>query len=531
MDETAIILGLLASKVHEEVLEDDVNIILSEKELDSLANLPMLFIDAGTMSDDRGFVVKLALLTRLPERGKVKESVYHPAPRIGEKWFLPVFFSSANDKARQALTYLIELTAIYTALTNPKKVFKKDVDEAIVFRHGPLLQMVSQYLAEPYLVNAYDVVNALVYAGVSRGEALSLIEGSYKCISKGGVASKDRNVVVLGLLILNLLKEINERIKQNKNMAVFGVVEDVSQSKSLLAYTISSVVYSALHKEVAETLSTEELAFHIASSIRDKLRFRMREAEFKRILNDCICLDPNSDLPTVVYNVESTWADLIERLDQVLRTRFRKSLSKATRSEIEAAFIWSSLTDINDAYLMYTLYYVSKDKVPFTKPIENKARLEIFKKYLKVKEYLKCYEDPELEYLDELLNTFMYQYVAPVYPFDKLRCDQISKSLSTRSLKLDVKPCTLSNMINVPSPMRIEYISNEPLIREGLSFVYYSSILTPYGFPTQMLLVDKYSRVSISDLMSVEDLLEALSKRFKPYSVFVHKWITRKSFM
>jgi len=531
VDESAIMLGLLAHNIHEKLLESDTtSVILTEEQVESLSEIPMLFIDAGSMSDERGFVTKLALFTRVKEGNKVREAIYHPVPKVEKKWFLPIFFSSENDKARQAFTYLIELAAIYAALTNPRKVFKRDVDKAMIFRHGPLVQMLSQYLSEPYLVNAYDAINALIYAGLSERDALTLVEDAYKCDSKGGIPVKDRNVVILGLLILNLLKKIKEEVDRNRKIAVLGVVEDVSQSKSLLAYSISRILCT-IRREAKSYggLSADHLASLIATFIMNK----MQDLNFEEVLRDCLCLDLNHESFTnIMNNVEYAWIDLIEHLEHFLRTRFRKGLAEATPSEVEAAFLWSGLTEMNDAYFMYTLYYVSKNKVPFTKPIENKARFEIFKRYLKSKKYLKCYSEyySEMESIDDLAEVFMYRYIAPVYPLDELRCNIIKEVLS-RNTKLNVGPCAITNLITVPSPMRIEFISGEPLVKEGLSFAFYSSILTTYGFPTQLLLVDRYSRVSILDLLSIEDLLDVLSKRFKPYSVFVHKWITRRAFM
>jgi len=515
-----VVAALLGSRISDDIM-------ISESELprfDVLSDgeFGVAYFDAGSRDEPSGlnaYAVKLAVLARVYSGGDVvSERILYPLPKSASSGeVLPPIFVGFNREARAAASYAIELAAMLATLEDPRRIFKDyDVGKVLVVRHGPLLQVVSQYTARPYRVNVDEAEGLLAYAGLEQGRARELLEYAYEC--KGN--SKNRNRVVLGLLILALIAEL--AAKTREGFGVAGIVEDVSRAHLLVATAVAKLIERARKQGGGGIDGVRKLAL----ALRDSCVGYYTEGGDGGLLEDCLC--PDLDLLDLLDS-RREWEELLARVESSLKQRFGKDLWKASREEIEASLLWSGVDlGINDDELVYTLYYMAGGIHPATRPVGHRARLKILEFYLEEKrgegKELSCYKEEDLKELINRAESLVFEYMAPQRPPS---CRELRKRVE--ELSLNVKPCQLAELILTPPVVRLEYVEGMNLREEARALTLYPSMVTAYGYPSQLLLVDYHSRIGSIDISVLHQLAEKAGDRTKPYASFLRNWRLRVS--
>ena len=462
-----------------------------------------VFVDSGTMGDENGFIIKLSILTRAPRDGWVEERVYYPytplRSEVGEEP-LPYFVAPGIDspKKRQALSYLIEVASLLAIAKNPSLVFGDDkVKKLYLVRHGPLLQLLILYISKVYSVKVDIIKGALSYAGLDEDSIEKII---------GDVEEEDE--LTIGEVILKILNEMAKI--SSKNTVFAGVVENVSESRVLLARTWAKVAKELINKsESSCTADVRDLCYEdVAEKLYDEVSLN------KDVFRKCLCLDL-SEIGKAGFIV--SWSHFLKVLRERYLDMFGTHMGNYVgEDEIEMIILKDKLSSVNitDEDVFYSLYFISnEEKKPVTKPLGGMARAMLF--------------GLDLQSSSIVRRKLKYRYFAPLPPDLPLKCKALE------ALNLSVEPCKLSGeLIKVPAPIRVEYLTTEDNdIPELLSLLYYSSLTVLYSFPPQLLLVDKFSRVSVSDMLTVTPLLQEMAKRVRPFKIFIHEWSNRKELM
>ena len=475
-----------------------------------LEELGAVYVDAGSRGEPSGldaYLVKLAVLVRRHSGGGVSERVLHPVMRTKEGVLPPILLGRGSERVRQAAVYVVELASLLAISRRPGLVFGEDEPERLLLvRHGPLLQMISQYLSRPYVVEVEEARKLLYYAGLERGEAYELIDGSHPC----GPSGASSGSVVLGLLALQILARLVREARRGRR-GVAGMVEDVSRSRSLVAASLAGLLGSVSPDSGASTLSKA------ARKLRDKC-MDYYEAGAQRV-ESCLCPSLAVDQ---LLDSRTEWEELLASTNRVLQERFGYGLGNAPRDYLEAAILWSgALPDITDSELLYTLYYMGATDYPATRPLSHTPRLRIIEYYASSNPLVKCTAG-EIEALLGELSVLRYQYFSPVKPPS---CTDLESAIASKGLGL--RPCELAALYAVPPAIRLEYVDGMPLVEHARALTVYPARIVLYGYPPQLLVVDQYSRVSLEEALAFHHLAEALVERLQPYTGFIRTWETR----
>lgn len=469
------------------------------------------YFDASSRSFPLGldaYLVKLAVLARIhSRRGGVEERVYHPVPVTGQGVLPPLFLGRGGERVRQAAVYIVELAAMLAAILEPSMVFWEKPSRILLVRHGPLLQMISHYVSKPYHVGEDEARRLLGYAGLEKSVIDELVEGARSCSSGGRV--------VLGLLALIILSRLVGEARR-RGIGVAGMVEDVSRSHMLHAAMLARVIADlAARSGGAATLAS------MAGRAVERCRDYYNAPGNRRALDDCLC--PTTS-PSQLLGSRSEWDSLLAGLESVLQQRFRVGLRDAGIEEIEASLGWGGpLPSVSDPELLYTLYYLyDGDRYPATAPLAHAARLKILSYYLSTASPLSCHRGSEaLHEALRALRTIRYQYIAPVEP-------PTCKELFSLAARLPgIRPCTLAGLQVVPPAIRLEYVEGTGLEEEARALALYPARILLYGYPSQLLVVDAYSRISPAELAGFREVAERLVERMQPYTVFIRGWEAR----
>ena len=480
-----------------------------------LDSFGVVYVDAGSREEPSGldtYLVKLAVLARKHGGRGVWERIFHPVMITKDGALPPVLLGQGSERVKQAAVYVVELASLLAISRRPSLVFGEDTPRRLLLiRHGPLLQMISQYFSRPYVVEVEEARKLLLYAGLERSEASDLVDESHPCSPRGG---RDHGLVVLGLLALRILAKLVEGATR-REYGVAGMVEDVSRSRSFVAASIAELVASVATS--TRSGDTVLLVKSIARGLRDKcMDYYMGRAQD---IEKCLC--PSIDAGQLLDS-RTEWEELLININRVLQERFSLGISSAPREYLEAAALWSgSLPDITDSELLYTLYYMGGVDYPATSPLSHRPRLRIVEHYASTNPLIKCWGDELLGLLDKL-SVLRYQYLAPVKPPS---CDELGRAIASKNLSL--RPCELAGLYTVPPAIRLEYVDAMPLVEHARALTVYPARIVLYGYPPQLLVVDRYSRVSMEEALAFHQLASALVERLQPYTGFIRRWESR----
>ena len=485
----------------------------------------VFYVDAGSKGERVHadfYYLKLAVLARAGSGGHVEERVYHPLVRAGGDVLPPLLVGRGGERVRQAASYIVELAALLALAVEGPQLLRGEglpvSERLLLVRHGPLLQMVHQYTSRPYIVEVDEAERLLEYAGLDKRLRRDLIEDSYACSNGGGV---DRNRVVLGLLAISVLERLVEGASKGE-YGVAGVVEDVSQSRLLVSALTARLVWDVLGG-IRGSGSPVGLAAHLA----DELRNTTLNSFHKRggILADCLSLDPNQLHQEADSRAE--WSQLTAALGYGLQERFAKGLRDAELDELETVILWGRLApDVTDSELLYTLHYIAGGGglYPATRPLPHRSRLLLASYYLTGPQgRARCYGEDTIRNRLDKLGRIVYQYVAPTEP---PTCSEIAASLKRQGLS-GVQPFEVAQLVSTPPAIRVEYVEGMPWVEDLLALTIYPSRIVLYGYPPQLLVVDRFSRIHPGEILAFRSLVEELVERMQPYTSFVRGWEMR----
>lgn len=229
----------------------------------------LVYLDAGSRSSPEArrsvFAVKLAVVHRVSVGGVVEERVVHPLLRGEGGAGLPLLVGRGGDRARQAITYIVELGAVYSLLRGGC---------VLVLKHGPLAQQLQQYLRPSYDLDADVLHSALVYSGVERDEADAIVDA----------ARVEGGMVNAGVAILELLSRIARLAASDGSVAVAGVTEDVTGSRVLASRLLAEAARAALDAYEGGVLKIDGLRSTIAPRIASLVR--LGRAALDRLCGD-----------------------------------------------------------------------------------------------------------------------------------------------------------------------------------------------------------------------------------------------------
>ncbi len=517
-----LLLSLLGSGAADEYLEEDTPPL---EVLDQ--SFTAYYVDAGARDapwgDSRAYFLKLAVLARVVKRGEgVEERLFYPDIVAGQGAQLPPVFmgTRGGERVRQAAAYTAELASLLALATGRwKALLEEEGLEAprpvLLLKHGPLLQVISNYTSRPFVVETGEAERLLEYAGLPRGEARDLIDYSYQCI--GG--REDRNRVVLGLLAANILAELVER-SLSGDTVVGGIVENVSRSRVLVQQVIADIVASAVNDARRRgNVSVDRVASRLSSTVLDG---------YDRVGNDVAeCMGVDRDYLSSLAPSLNEWIELVSGLRETLQVRLQGvGLGNATASDVAKALAWSTgLPDVYDPELLYSIYYLdSSGKKPVTRLIPHTGRTGLLEYYLLgPPKRGECQGEEHWREVVEKIGRIAYRYLAVVEP---PKCSELKSKASSLPVK-GVEAYELARLVSVPPPIRVERVEGQE--DNGLleAVVLYPARITLYGYPPQLLVVDRYSRLRLLEVVGFKSLLEGLIERMQPYTGFIRGWEAR----
>ncbi len=521
LDETALTLSLVWWALKKDILRDNLPDILLLKD-----DFSSVYVDAGSLADKNGLVIRLAMLVRESKGNGVDEKIYYPYLSLSPKEVIPAFVSASsitdNEKIKQPLSYVIELASLISVAMKPEQYFENPHKDLILVRHGPLIQVISQYFTTSYTIEKDLAVAALKYAGLDDDYAKELAEDAE-------VDEKGR--VILGLLLLNLIIRMME-IYKRKGYVFAGVVEDVRESKIMVAHLITEFyadLYKRCYEKVKGGMCSEypEILNESIKEIVDNLK-----SDLGKSIKNCLCIEGSAINEAVFIE---TWSYLIKYIESKYIAYETSALSPYVKKkpvDVEATLLRGDFPlPITDEGLFYMIYFLSpKGKVSITKPFEGAARIRELNKALANNVKNDEVREKMGSSLEELEGAFKYIYLSPIPEEQKVKCEDLKEIVS--------EPCEVARMIRVPSPIRVEYLDTNKetkelttRIKRLISLTYYSSLTMGYAYPPQLLIVDKYSRVNPADLILATSLIEKFNMRVRPLSIFAHGWSNRRNFI
>ncbi|ALL01388.1 hypothetical protein Pyrde_1342 [Pyrodictium delaneyi] len=488
------------------------------------ADTAFFYVDAGSRTvrqpGGEAFAVKLAVLARASSGGRVEERVLHPAPVHDDGRLGPSIFTMAgSDRARQGISYLVELAMLLTLCEGWQRLLDSHglpgAEHAIVVRHGPLLQQVHHLLSRAYDVPERVLRAALGYAGLGPGTVNSIVGDARLC--------RDSGRANIGLAVLSLLRRLAEDASHG-DCGVGGVVESVERSRILAASVVADIVHDVARRSASENVASK--IWWMSELLKRKIVDALKALGGPDYAADCLCDDPGAVADALDSRRE--WEQMLTELEQELQLRYGTGLETASREQLEAAIRSSGVlpTSYSDSDLVYGFYYLSPAPgggvYAATRPRPRRGDtgwLEIVLEERGGEQRLRCHIDEAYRTLDEL-RKIRYAYIMPRRPPG---CSELRGSLGEAGLS----PCEAARLLVVPPALRVEYVDGMQGWDTLLSFTGLSASLTVYGYPPQLLVVDKYSRLSLDEAHILKTLLENMSKKSQPYLSFIRGWETR----
>lgn len=488
------------------------------------ADTAFFYVDAGSRTvrqpGGEAFAVKLAVLARVGGGGGVVERVFHPAPVHSDGRLGPSILAMAGgDRARQGVSYLVELAVLLSLCRGWRELLESNglpaAGHAIVVRHGPLLQQVHHLLSKAYDVPERVLRAALGYAGLD-SETVNSVVGAARLCRDGGRAN-------IGLAVLSLLHRLAGHTARG-GCSVGGVVESVERSRVLVASVLADVVYDAAGKVASEKVA--DRIWWMSELLRRRIADALKALGGPGRVASCLCDDP--DAVADVLDSRREWEQLLTELRQELQLRYGTGLEDASREQLEAAVRSSGVLPqgYSDSDLVYGLYYLGPTPggglYAATRPRPRRGDtgwLEIVLGERAREPRLRCHAEEAYEALDGLRRV-RYTYILPRRPPG---CSELREGIGAAGLS----PCEAARLLVVPPALRVEYVEGMKGLETLLSFTGLPASLTVYGYPPQLLVVDKYSRLSLDESHILRAILEDMSRKSQPYLSFIRGWETR----
>jgi hypothetical protein len=461
-------------------------------------------------------IVKLAVLLKDNNR----EELLLPVPSLGDETLPPYLVAEVGDRGRQGLSYLVEISSLL-ALSRE--------GEGIYVKHGPIVQQFTPYFSSVYDVDVDVMRSALGYAGL---DIYTINE-----IVSSATLPKDKSKANVGKAALEVLRRLGER-----RWALFsGIVEDVSYSRTLIYSLLAEVVAKAL--EEAGGGREEALVRRAAREIRDIAEGHYDRLEEAAGVRDCFCEDVFSEIDDIaeIENYLYTLGREVRRfgapgglsevkalLDSGERERALEVLEVAAGSAAHSP-------GYSDSDLIYSLVYVSLGRRS-----EGSLSTVARRRLSTVRWVLRslCEEESNArrlldpreresceEAVREVFGRVSFRYVIPESPPS---CRELRERVAGLSAE-GLRACDVAELVSVSPAIRVEWIGDleDERVEELVLLTWLSSSLTMYKYPSQLLLVDKASRVSRDEAGMVPEIPREVARRRRPYTGFIRGWKSR----
>ena len=474
-----------------------------------------VYIDTGsrtarsTSGVEEGFVLKTSVLLRQWDGEAVDERVLYPMGR-GIPGFLLV---RGDDRMRQASLYVAELGMVLSVL---RGTTYRGLPEGrlLVVRHGSLLQSLGAYFNEVFDLDRSTAEMVLHYVGLDVRTVRELVGLS---LVKRRMAER----VSPGLLAVQLLREI-KREAEKAGHTVVGLTEDVSRGRHLVASILAEVAVRSVPRSGAEILGVMGLV-DLGSA-----RF-LRGPAAEGCLRDLVGEPPERFRYEAAQYLEEvlrgltgaqSYGDVVRELSEMAREGPRRERLVQLIYERQALKYFNLASD---SHLMVIYHYLYAE--PGT---AHQASVEVDKSLLYTPRILKSYREriPQPRPLtedevSEAVEGFRLRYLFPEQPPGCLEIGRVAE-------RLRVDRRLLAELIRIIPPVRVEYPAGTQGLGEALRHIYTQSLVTTYGVPPQLLVVDARSRVHEWEYGALQEMLEEMERRVTPYSSFIRDFSVRR---
>ncbi len=560
--ELALILSLLEVAKGRNILSDErysgrkLEDIVGEtfKQFDTLKRICIAHVDVGSrIVESPGtstVIMKLSTYElKVNKYQKIKSSVLQPFYGQQNDLKTNLLLLPGNYRVRQATMFMLEVAA---TLNWANKLIHEECDEVIVLKDGPLLQQISQYFSQAYLLSKETVRAVLSYSGLDMNTILSIIDESERL---GSIYGR-RDLISPGLVILEIMERLYELTSRTANLHIVGVVENTSRSRSLLLALTIALFHEALNR----TRKSKCLPTLMAHSIEGILLDALSEDDINRV-SDCLGFYPNKGMQEIVSLLTSSLRPQIDSILEELNRKLERRklslcdlLSKVTdnlawtqnpeeRSALQFLshiIVSSGLLQLasRDPDIVMLAYYLGILDSIVTSPL---PRLELVASMVDAVETLESLakkskskmEDKALEIGRRLFDlswkiTSRYLIVEP-----PPTCQALKETISSNGLDPStVKPYLIaeSDAYQYAPPLRIEYFSLEQPKQSAATFpdlltaiVLLESAPAQYKYPIGLLIADRTSRVTVEEALSAQPL----ENRLIPLRYYIRKWEKR----
>ncbi|MCE4624621.1 MAG: hypothetical protein F7C35_01980 [Desulfurococcales archaeon] len=470
-----------------------------------------VFIDTGSRSArslsgvEEGFILKTSILLRYWSGSTLEERILYPLSS-GAPGFLLV---RGDDRKRQASLYVAELGMVLSILKGGLPVGLDG--PLLVVRHGSLLQSLGTYFNKVFDLERRNAEAVLGYVGLDKATVKDIVDAS----TIRRELTERVNPGLMAAHILDMIKKISAR----EGHTVLGITEDVSVGRHLLVTTLARIAQSSVSSQGSPSFTIYN---HIDRAIAD-LDASWREA----CLSDFDVENPR----TIVYEgsryLEAILQELAGAKDRYAAAKTLADLSaeEVVRRIYERQILkYFNLSSDSHLIMLYNYLFKPPGK-------EYRASIEVDKSWLYRERIIKSFREriisDDREYhLDEddiagMVDGVSLRYILPEAAPS---CPQLA--VEARRLGIDRR--VLADLIRVIPPLRVEYLRGDPKLVKALNHVYTQALVTAYGVPPQLLVVDARSRVHEWEYSALASLLEALSRRVTPYSTFIRDFSVRR---
>ncbi len=479
----------------------------------------VFFVDASAATartaGGEASLVKLAVLHRRPQAAW--ERLY--APLVGGSGAPPVLYVPGGERIRQAIVYVVELASLLALARSQSLAGEPLGPQRVLIRHGPLVQQLAHYYSTAYDVEQGVAEVALRYAGLDTSLASRLV------LRSRPRGASDR--VNLGFLMGLLLDQIREETKNSGGSLLFaGVVEDTSRSRVLVADLLAEATLEAAQRYQPST--TRDMGSGVSSLVNGwAASYRRRRGHS---LSECLCDQsswPSADPMTLAREfISPLQSELVSRFDTGII-----QVSTLPPASMAAAALASSgaLPDLTDSELLYNLVYFEDCQTLggppclYTAPRSRAAVAEWARVSLGQRKRERLPTGVNEAMLADAPRSVKYSYMLVEKPPDCLELLQKAQKLSGLSA------CELAGLIDVPPAIRVEWMepADQAMRDRLLEALRQAARLVVYGYPPQLLVVDRASRVTLSEYLSLEVLVHELARRRQPYRGFLRGWEAR----
>ncbi|MEB3844158.1 MAG: hypothetical protein LRS48_00575 [Desulfurococcales archaeon] len=473
-----------------------------------------VYVDTGSRSArglrgvEEGFVLKTSVLLRYWNGRELEERILYPYNTSAPSFLL----LRGDDRKRQASLYTAELAVAYSLLSGQARLPADVGIPRLVVRHGSLLQSLGTYFNPVFDLDRKTAEALLLYTGIDKLEAQELVE---QAVIRRGLAEKV-NPGLLAALILGRIK----RIVEQGGGTILGLTEDVSRGRHLIA----SLLVGVLRESVIEgrVFRPELLIDEVATSMGEGLS----------------CLE---DLyPSGIDDFSRDISDYFLAIARtIVKTRGGQAGSRYEVGRVLAGLDEQALTSmvyesqaLNMVNLSSDSHFLLLYNYLFGSPPGQPSSVELDKSRLYTPRIRKSYSErieagePVVDWKDigESISGVMLRYVFTERVPSCLELEE-------KAGRLGIDRRLLAEIIRVVPPLRIEYFSNDRNWKEAARHVLTQALVTHYGVPPQLLVVDARSRVNEWEYSALTSMLEELSRRTMPYSTFIRDFSVRVQYM